>query len=138
MELLTGFLRRLVAERARADYDVLVDSFASGVVSMHLLVQHCMRAWERSERVSRQASLLMVSAAPFLGSLQRSTAGGAPTMWTPSQTCSRWVGGRHSWRLGAASICAWVTAAFTAAGLMLMSFIAFGWNVSPNSALCRM
>lgn len=30
MELLTGFLRRLVAERARADYDALVDSFASG------------------------------------------------------------------------------------------------------------
>jgi hypothetical protein len=30
MELLTGFLRRTVAERARADYDALVDSFASG------------------------------------------------------------------------------------------------------------
>ncbi len=31
MELLTGFLRRLVAERARADYDALVDSFATGL-----------------------------------------------------------------------------------------------------------
>ena len=30
MELLTAFLRRMVAERARADYDALVDSFASG------------------------------------------------------------------------------------------------------------
>ena len=31
MELLTSFLRKLVAERARADYDALVDSFASGM-----------------------------------------------------------------------------------------------------------
>lgn len=44
MELLTGFLRHLVAERARADYDALVDSFASGVVSMRLLLQRCIEA----------------------------------------------------------------------------------------------
>lgn len=31
LELLTGFLRGLVAERARGDYDALVDSFATGV-----------------------------------------------------------------------------------------------------------
>lgn len=131
MELLTGFLRRLVAERARADYDVLVDSFASGVVSMHLLVQHCMRAWERSERVSRQARLLMLSAAPFLGSLQRSTAGGAPTMWEPSQTCSRWVGGRRCIHLRLGHSCFHRGGAHADASLHL-------GGMSPNSALCRM
>ena len=29
LELLTGFLRRLVADRAKADYDALVDSFGA-------------------------------------------------------------------------------------------------------------
>lgn len=30
LELLTGFLRRMVGERARADFDALLDSFAGG------------------------------------------------------------------------------------------------------------
>lgn len=97
MELLTGFLRKLVAERARADYDALVDSFASGLWvpavekdsthSVEGVLETCMptaTCWQR---------LLPCANLP---TLQRSTAGAAPTMWAPSQTCSRSAAGWHA------------------------------------------
>lgn len=88
LELLCGFLRRLVADRARADYDALVDSFATGARLWGLWGFEGWAGWVPARTAGLQVAACPVSpATPHLPrrSLcsQRSTAGAGPTIWAP-------------------------------------------------------